>query len=104
MQDQIAPPEVPEDEAGGGEAVVRLTIVDNEVGARVVATARTVTTATVSTRRQWITATVLFWTARTAAGMRESGRAPVLLLHTGQPIPSPYQRLNPMLLPASSRS
>jgi hypothetical protein len=58
MQDQIAPPADPEEEADGGADVVRLTIVANNVGLDRVETARTATTKTVSTPLPWTIATV----------------------------------------------
>ena len=58
MQDQIAPLEAPEEEAGGGEVVVHRTIVDNVDAAKAGATGRTGITATVSIPPRWTIATV----------------------------------------------
>ena len=68
MQDQIAPPADPEDEADGAVDVVPLTTVGNNAdAARAAASVRIATTKTVFTPLPWITATGPLWTARTAA-------------------------------------
>ena len=73
MQDQIAPPADPEDEADGVADVVPLTTVGNNAdAARAAESARIATTKTVFTPLPWITAIGRLWMARTAPAVLAS--------------------------------